>query len=131
MNSPSPRVIGLGGVFIKARDPALLRDWYRRHLGLAIDDSYGGCALPLDEPRQPGACTVFSIFKADSDYFAPSPSPFMINFRVADLDAVLAALRAEGCQVDDKVERSEYGDFGWVVDPEGNKIELWQPPTPA
>lgn len=130
MSSPTPRVIGLGGVFIKARDPALLRDWYRRHLGLAIDDNYGGCMLPLDEPPQPGAYTVFSIFKSDSDYFAPSSAPFMLNFRVADLDAVIAALRAEGCKVDAKVERSEYGNFGWVVDPEGNKIELWQPPEP-
>ena len=97
---------------------------------LAIDDSYGGCTLPLDEPKQPGAYSVFSIFSPDSDYFAPSGAPFMVNFRVADLDAVLALLRAEGCAVDEKVERSEYGAFGWVVDPEGHKIELWQPPSP-
>jgi predicted enzyme related to lactoylglutathione lyase len=129
--SESPRVIGLGGVFIKARNPQLLRDWYRRHLGLAIDDGYGGCTLPLDEPKQPGACSVFSIFKMESDYFAPSSAPFMLNFRVADLDAVIELLRAEGCQVDEKIERSEYGDFGWVLDPEGNKIELWQPPSPT
>ncbi len=126
--STAPRVVGLGGVFIKSRDPAALRAWYRKHLGLAIDDTYGGCTLPLNEPPQPNACSVFSVFAASSTYFDPSPAPFMLNFRVADLDAVLAALRAEGCAVDDKVERSEFGAFGWVMDPEGHRIELWQPP---
>jgi predicted enzyme related to lactoylglutathione lyase len=72
--------------------------------------------------------TVWSIFEGDTTYFAPSTAPFMVNFRVADLDAVLDELRAEGCQVDDRVETSEFGSFGWVMDPEGNHIELWQPP---
>ncbi len=71
---------------------------------------------------------MWSIFSGDSSYFAPSASPFMINYRVADLDQLLATLRAEGCAVDDKVESSEFGKFGWVMDPEGNRIELWQPP---
>jgi predicted enzyme related to lactoylglutathione lyase len=65
---------------------------------------------------------------ASSNYLDPSPAPFMVNFRVDDLDALLAKLRAAGCAVDDKVERSEYGAFGWVMDPEGNRVELWQPP---
>ena len=71
---------------------------------------------------------VWSVFPADTQYFQPSTSPFMINYRVDDLDRVLAALRAEGCAVDERVESSEYGRFGWVADPEGNRIELWEPP---
>ncbi len=125
------RVVGLGGVFIKARDPKLLRDWYRRHLGLDINEQYGGCTLPLNEPPQPGGYSVFSVFGEESKYFDPSPKSFMLNFRVADLTAVLAALRAEGCAVDDKEERGEYGNFGWVMDPEGHRIELWEPPLQA
>ena len=73
--------------------------------------------------------TIWSPFKDDTDYMAPSTAPFMVNFRVADLHALLAALRAEGCDVQDKVDESEYGKFGWVVDPEGNKLELWEPPA--
>ena len=78
-----------------------------------------------------GAVTVWSIFKDDSTYFDPSQSGFMINYRVEDVHAVLAELRAEGCDVVDKVEESEYGKFGWVIDPENNKIELWEPPPAA
>jgi catechol 2,3-dioxygenase-like lactoylglutathione lyase family enzyme len=130
MDKPSvSRVVGLGGVFLKACDPQALRAWYRLHLGLDIDEAYGGCTLPLNDPPQPGACSVFSIFGEDSRYLDPSPKPFMLNFRVADLTAVLALLRAEGCAVDAKEERSEYGNFGWVMDPEGHRIELWEPPA--
>lgn len=140
--SPTPRVVGLGGVFIKARDPKLVRDWYRRHLGLDIDENYGGCMLPLNEPVQPKAYSVFSVFDEGTRYFDPIASTstaaptqeagaprFMINFRVADLDGLVAALRAEGCTVADTIDRSEYGDFCWVMDPEGQRIELWQPPA--
>ncbi|MFN8179603.1 MAG: VOC family protein [bacterium] len=125
-----PRVTGIGGIFFKARDPDALRAWYRRHLGLDIQE-WGGVTFvwnPPDAPAPNGA-TVWSIFPADTKYFDPSPSPFMINYRVEDLDALLAALRAEGCAVDEKVESTEYGRFGWVMDPEGNRIELWQPPA--
>ena len=73
--------------------------------------------------------TIWSPFKGDTDYFAPSAAPFMVNYRVDDLHALLAALRSEGCDVVDKVEESEYGKFGWVMDPEGNKLELWEPPA--
>lgn len=122
------RVTGIGGIFIKARDPDALRAWYRRHLGMDIGD-WGGVAFrwDADNPAAIGT-TVWSIFKQESDYFAPSTAPFMVNYRVDDLHALLAALRSEGCAVDDKVDESEYGKFGWVVDPEGNKLELWQPP---
>lgn len=122
------RVTGIGGVFFKARDPKALAEWYRQHLGLDVQE-WGGVAFRWADDNASGAgTTVWSPFKDDTSYFAPSTASFMINYRVADLHALLAALRAEGCQVEEKVEESEYGKFGWVVDPEGNKLELWQPP---
>lgn len=122
------RVTGIGGIFIKARDPVTLREWYRRHLGLDIAD-WGGAVFRwnADNPAAVGSTTV-SLFEAASPCFAPSNASFMVNFRVADLGALLAALRDEGCAVVDATEESEYGKFGWVIDPEGNKVELWQPP---
>ncbi|MEO8274881.1 MAG: VOC family protein [Thermoanaerobaculia bacterium] len=124
------RVSGIGGIFIKAKDPVALRDWYRVHLGIAIEE-WGGAAFSWRSPGNPEGIgsTVWSIMPETSTYFAPSTSTFMVNYRVEDLDAVLAALRAEGCAVDEKSEATEFGKFGWVVDPEGNKIELWQPPA--
>lgn len=121
------RVTGLGGIFFKAQDPKALAEWYRRHLGMDVSD-WGGVVFRWADDSATGT-TIWSPFKADSDYFAPSRAPFMINFRVADLHELLAALRAEGCDVQDKVDESEYGKFGWVVDPEGNKLELWEPPA--
>jgi predicted enzyme related to lactoylglutathione lyase len=122
------RVTGIGGIFIKARDPASLREWYRKHLGLDVTE-WGGVVFRWndDNPAAVGT-TVWSLFDAESTYFAPSAAPFMVNYRVDDLHALLAALREEGCTVVDEPQESEYGKFGWVVDPEGNKIELWQPP---
>ena len=123
------RVTGIGGIFFKAKDAAALRAWYQKHLSIDVQD-WGGAAFRwIDEAGELTAgTTVWSIGPADGDYFAPSKSSFMINYRVADLHAVLHALRAEGCNVIDKTDDSEYGKFGWVTDPEGNKIELWQPP---
>lgn len=123
------RVTGIGGVFFKARDPQALGAWYRQHLGIAVEE-WGGAAFRWASPDNPTGTgtTVWSPFKADTEYFAPSEASFMINYRVEDLHRLLAQLREEGCQVEDKVEESEYGKFGWVLDPEGNKIELWQPP---
>lgn len=123
------RVTGIGGVFFKARDPESLREWYRRHLGLDVQ-SWGGVTFRWEEPGAPSTngATVWSLFPANTDYFAPSSQPFMINYRVPDLTGILEALRAEGCTVDDRTEVSEFGKFGWVMDPEGNRIELWQPP---
>ncbi len=122
------RVTGIGGVFFKAKDPKALGEWYRTHLGMNVKE-WGGVAFRWAEDN-PGArgTTIWSPFKEDTSYFAPSTSSFMINYRVADLHALLARLREEGCAVDEKVEESEYGKFGWVMDPEGNKLELWQPP---
>lgn len=126
---PEPRVQGIGGIFFKARDAAALREWYRKHLGLPVAD-WGGVSFEAREARagERMTSTVWSVFAADSRYFEPSTSPFMINYRVDDLDAVLGALRSEGCEVDAKTEESEFGRFGWVMDPEGNRIELWEPP---
>ena len=116
------RVTGIGGIFIKSPDPARLREWYHKHLGIPVE-AWGGTAFQGD------GTTVWNVFEASSNYFNPSQAQFMVNYRVADLRALIAALRAEGCQVDDKVDESEYGKFGWVVDPEGNKVELWEPPA--
>lgn len=123
------RVLGIGGIFFKARDPKALGDWYRAHLGLDIAD-WGGVAFePMTaSPAGRQGTTVWSIFPSDTRYFEPSASSFMINYRVEDLGEVLAALRAEGCDVDERVESSEFGRFGWVADPEGNRLELWEPP---
>lgn len=123
------RVTGIGGIFFKAKDPKALGAWYRDHLGIAVEE-WGGAAFHWVSPENPSGTgtTIWSPFKEDTNYFAPSAASFMINYRVADLHALLAQLRAEGCEVDAKVEESDYGKFGWVVDPEGNKIELWEPP---
>jgi len=122
------RVTGIGGIFFKARDAVALRAWYREHLGIDVQE-WGGTTFRWNDPPAPEGATVWSVFPATSKYFDPSPAPFMVNYRVADLAAMLADLRAAGCNVDDKVEESEYGKFGWVMDPEGNRIELWQPPS--
>ncbi len=123
------RVTGIGGVFFKSKDPKALAEWYRVHLGLNVEE-WGGVAFKWVTPENPAGTgsTVWSPFAEDTGYFAPSPASFMVNYRVEDLHALLATLRAEGCEVEDRVEESEYGKFGWVMDPEGNKLELWQPP---
>ena len=123
------RVTGIGGIFFKSKDPKALGEWYRTHLGLNVEE-WGGVAfrwVTSENPTGTGT-TIWTPFKDDTSYFAPSTASFMINFRVQDLHALVTALRAEGCDVDAKVDESEYGKFGWVQDPEGNRIELWQPP---
>lgn len=121
------RVTGIGGIFFKSPDPKRLGAWYRTHLGVDVTD-WGGAVFPWGGPDSPPGMTLWTPFAADTDYMAPSTAPFMVNFRVADLDALLVALREEGCQVLDKREDSEFGKFGWVMDPDGNKVELWEPP---
>ena len=116
------RVIGLGGIFFKARDPKALYEWYRKHLG--IESTPGAGAMWNDAD----STNVFAIFPDTTQYLGAGPSPFMINFRVDDLRELVKALREEGVPVDDKVEEHEYGKFGWVTDPEGNRVELWEPP---
>jgi catechol 2,3-dioxygenase-like lactoylglutathione lyase family enzyme len=121
------RVTGIGGIFFKSADPAALAEWYRVHLGMPVE-VWGGAVFRWVTPENPGGTgsTVWSPFPADSSSFA---APFMINLRVDDLTALLARLRAAGCAVDDQVESSDQGEFGWVTDPEGHRVELWQPPA--
>ena len=123
------RVTGIGGIFFKAKDPEHLKQWYSRHLG--IHPKPDGCVSfdwrEADQPDQPGR-TAWAPFPQDTDYFNPSHAPFMINYLVENLDALLAELRKEGVKVEDKIEEYEYGRFAWVMDPEGNRIELWEPP---
>ncbi len=131
MSERKPRVHGIGGLFFKARDPAALSAWYGRHLDLPVAE-WGGAVLNWKRADNGAdAYSVWSPFKQDTQYFKPSDSAFMLNLRVDDLDGVLAALREEGCSVLDRREDSEYGRFGYVLDPENNLIELWQPPDKA
>ena len=122
------RVTGIGGVFFKSPDVTALAAWYRDMLGLPIEE-WGGAQLRWADDPDPNPLTVWSPFPDDTDYFLPSPKPFMVNFRVRDLDAMLDQLRAAGCDVDERVEDTEFGRFGWVMDPDANRVELWQPPT--
>lgn len=124
------RVTGIGGIFFKAKDPVALRAWYQRHLGIDVLP-WGGAAFTwTDADGKPCAgTTIWSIGSASGDEFAPGTAPFVINYRVADVHALVAALREEGCNVLDRIDDSEYGKFGWVIDPEGNKVELWEPPA--
>jgi predicted enzyme related to lactoylglutathione lyase len=124
------RVTGIGGIFFKSIDPKALSAWYKKHLGIEVE-AWGGFGFQWKTPENPEGIgtTVWSPFAADTNYFAPSSASFMVNYRVEDLHGLLALLRAEGVKVEDKVEESEYGKFGWVIDPEGNKLELWQPPA--
>lgn len=124
------KVTGIGGIFFKARDPAALRAWYQEHLGVDVT-AWGGAVFPwAGEAGQPvTGATIWNITSADSHDCVPANASFVINYRVDDLHTLLQSLRSAGCQVLDKTDDSEYGKFGWVTDPEGNKIELWQPPA--
>jgi predicted enzyme related to lactoylglutathione lyase len=126
------RVTGIGGVFFKAKDPVALRAWYKRHLGIDVQD-WGGTAFRWtdDAGNAKAGTTAWSIGSADGNDYAPSTSTFMVNYRVDDLHGLLQLLLDEGCQVVDKTEESEFVKFGWVMDPEGNRIELWEPPAAA
>src|SRR5262245_37219486 len=113
--APGPGVTGLGGVFFRARDPDALKAWYERVLGVPAEDLMRSDGL------------VFATFPEDTDYFGPSGQGFMVNFRVASLDAVLARLRDAGAEVDDETQQQDgIGRFGWASDPEGNRFELWE-----
>ena len=125
------RVTGIGGVFLRARDPKSLSAWYVKHLGITLSDYGGATFLWSDEVPATTGMTTWSLFPEDTKYFGPGnkngPQQAMINYRVDDLDALLAQLAAEGVTIDPKREDADYGRFAWIVDPEGNRIELWQP----
>lgn len=120
------KAVGIGGVFFRAKDPAGLLRWYGDTLGLPVD-AYGSSAQ-FTEPV--GGSAVFATFTADTDYFGPTGQAFMVNLRVDDLDGCLQAVAAAGGTVDPKTIEEPYGRFGWVSDPEGNRVELWEPREP-
>ena len=123
------RVTGIGGIVLSARDPVALRAWYQRHLGIDVQ-AWGGTAFRWvgDDGTPVNGTTAWSIGAADADDSA-SAGRCVVNYRVHDLAALLQALRDEGCHVLDDTDDSAYGRFGWVIDPEGNKVELWEPPV--
>ncbi len=119
------RVTGLGGFFFKTKDPKKAREWYKEHLGLNTDDY--GCTFWWKDEKGNKCSTQWSPFKNDTKYFEPSKKEFMMNFRVKNLVALLEILKEEGVSIIGEIEEYEYGKFGWILDPEGNKIELWEP----
>ena len=123
------RVTGIGGIFIKTANTTRLREWYQKHLGIDIAE-WGGASFSWAGPHNPDGhgTTAWCMFDASSNYFDPSTAPFMVNYRVDKLHDLLAILRDEGCQVVGEPQESEFGKFGWVMDSDGNKIELWEPP---
>ena len=122
------RVTGIGGVFFKARDPEALAAWYRDHLGVPFDAKMGCAILSCAEDSRPdGGQTVWCLAKSDSDWFKPSESSFMINYRVDDMAGLLEKLKAAGVAVIKGPDTDFNGIFSWILDPEGNKVELWQP----
>lgn len=118
------RVTGVGGVFIRSRDPEQLAAWYAQHLGLPVSPGDATAELPWEG----SGATLWAAFPHDTGYFGRAGVDCMLNFRVRDLDAMLTQLRAAGVRVEPDVEESAYGRFGWTVDPEGRRIELWEPP---
>ena len=124
------RVTGLGGVFFKAKDPEKLCAWYQRHLGLKREPHGTAVSFLWREAKGRGkGMTVWSLFPRNTRYFRPSRAHFMLNYRVRNLDRLLKLLRREGVWIDPKREDYPYGRFAWIMDPEGNRIELWQPPA--
>ena len=123
------RVTGIGGIFFKTNDPAKIKEWYKKHLDLPVDE-YGASFRWIDinnkEATVP-ALTAWSPFKEDTTYFSPSEKPFMFNYRVENLVELMKVLKEEGVKIVGEIEEYSYGKFGWIMDPEGNKIELWEP----
>ena len=118
-------VTGVGGVFVKSKDPKALAEWYREVLGLEIKP-WGGAALPFDAPGHPPKVS-WTAFPDSSDYMSPSTREFMINFAVDDMDAIIARVTAKGVSVLKRDDNDPFGRFAWIQDPDGTKIELWQP----
>jgi catechol 2,3-dioxygenase-like lactoylglutathione lyase family enzyme len=120
------RILGIGGIFFKTANRDAMREWYSKHLGIA--DTGGGAMLPWrqHDNAEKEQVTVWSLFPATTEYFNPSPAPFMINYIVDDMDALLDRLQGEGVTIDPKRMDESYGRFAWIYDADGNKIELWQ-----
>jgi catechol 2,3-dioxygenase-like lactoylglutathione lyase family enzyme len=125
------RVTGIGGIFFKAKDPKALAAWYQQHLGMKLEP-WGGAILKWpDDTANDRGLTVWHVAAADTKWFAPSESSFMVNYRVDDLDALLAQLAAEGITPHKGPDLEANGKFAWILDPEGNKVELWEPMASA
>lgn len=119
------RVTGIGGVFFKAKDPKAVKEWYNKHLGLNTDQ--WGCTFWWKDKEGNDCSTQWSPFKEDTTHFEPSKKEFMMNYRVENLEELLKTLKAEGVTVMDEIQIADEGKFGWIMDVEGNKIELWEP----
>lgn len=121
------KVTGIGGVFFKCKDPKAVNEWYKTHLGFETTP-YGTSFewMDKDNPEKKGT-TVWNPFKQETNYFEPSEKEFMINYRVENLEALVEQLKNEGVTIVDKMETYDYGKFIHIMDPEGNKIELWEP----
>lgn len=120
------KVLGVGGIFFKSPDPEALGDWYQKHLGVPVNHPYGANFRPADMPD--AGLTVWAPFRQDTEYLNPSDRPYMFNLIVDDLEEALNQVRAGGAEQIDEIVDEEYGRFGWFMDPDGNKVELWQPP---
>jgi predicted enzyme related to lactoylglutathione lyase len=119
------RVLGVGGIFFRAGDPETLGDWYRKWLGVPVSHPHGASFKPDSMPA--GALTVWAPFQHDTTYFDPADRQFMFNLVVDDLDEALSQVQQGGAELVGEIEEYDYGRFGWFLDPEGNKVELWQP----
>jgi predicted enzyme related to lactoylglutathione lyase len=124
------RVAGIGGIFFKSDDPNRLYEWYERHLGMQRTEQLQAVVFASGDPENPDAkgVTLWSLFPRDTTYFKDSRSPFMINYRVDDLDGLLAELEKEGVSIDPDRQDFDFGRFAWITDPEGNRIEWWEAP---
>ncbi|MGB1042742.1 MAG: VOC family protein [Tenacibaculum sp.] len=123
------KVTGIGGVFFKTEDVQATKDWYKNNLGFNTDD--WGCTFWWKDKEGANASTQWSPFKKDTTHFSPSKKDFMFNYRVENIEALLEELKANGVTVFDKVEEYDYGKFAWIMDLDGNKIELWEPKDDA
>ncbi|XWN37369.1 MAG: VOC family protein [Balneola sp.] len=121
------RVTGIGGVFLKAEDPKATNEWYRKHLGINSGQWGGTFIWRHSENKEKMGYTAWSIFKNDTTYTNPSKKDAMINYRVEDLEALLKVLKEEGVEIVGEMQVEDYGKFGWIMDPNGYKIELWEP----
>ncbi|MGB5554088.1 MAG: VOC family protein [Flavobacteriaceae bacterium] len=119
------RVTGLGGIFFKSKDPDAMKQWYNSHLGLPTDQY--GCTFWWKDKEGNDCSTQWSPMNEDTKYFKPSEKQFMMNFRVENLVELVKVLKQEGVTVVGEIEEFDYGKFGWILDPEGNKLELWEP----
>jgi predicted enzyme related to lactoylglutathione lyase len=119
------KVVGVGGVFFKSDDPEKLGAWYQKWLGVPVEPPYGASFRPGDAP--PGGFTVWGPFRQQTEYFNPSRREFMFNLMVDDLDGALAQVREGGAEIVGEIMEEDYGRFGWFMDPDGNKVELWEP----